>query len=104
METWHKEHGEAINILLFPSDEFGGQELPEAQIPAFVKGKGLPTEGGGCHLMAKVQVNGPEAAPVWQLAKAAVKRARCIEKNSWPRELSNGLEVYKRTAGQGCCP
>ena len=52
-----------MNILLFPSDEFGGQELPEAQIPAFVKGKGLPTDGGGCHLMAKVRVNGPEAEP-----------------------------------------
>ena len=71
METWYREHGEAINILLFPSDEFGGQELPEAQIPAFVKGKGLPTDGGGCHLMAKVRVNGPEAEPVWQMAKAA---------------------------------
>ena len=71
METWHREHGEAINILLFPSDEFGGQELPEAQIPAFVKGKGLPTDGGGCHLMAKVRVNGPEAEPMWQMAKAS---------------------------------
>ena len=71
MEAWHREHGEAINILLFPSDEFGGQELPEAQIPGFVKGKGLPTDGGGCHLMAKVRVNGPEAEPVWQMAKAA---------------------------------
>ena len=62
---------QAISILLFPSDEFGGQELPAAQIPGFVEGKGLPTDGGGCHLMAKVKVNGPEAAPVWQLAKAA---------------------------------
>ena len=64
-------HQDNLNILLFPSDEFGGQELPAKQIPAFVEGKGLPTAGGGCHLMAKVKVNGPEADPIWQAAKAA---------------------------------
>merc|ERR1719424_402167 len=54
-----------------PSDEFGGQELPEAQIPGFVKGKGLPTSGGGCTLMSKVKVNGPSSHPVYKLAKEA---------------------------------
>lgn len=54
---------------MYPSDEFGGQELPSAQIPAFVQSKGLPTDGGGCTLMAKVKVNGNAADPVWKFAK-----------------------------------
>jgi len=55
--------------LLYPSDEFGKQELPSAQIPDFVKAQGLPTDGGGCTLMQKVRVNGAAADPVWQEAK-----------------------------------
>ena len=65
----HTEFGQSLEILLFPSDEFGKQELPSEQIPAFVKGKGLPTNAPGCHLMAKVSVNGPAADPIWKLAK-----------------------------------
>lgn len=57
--------------MLYPSDEFGAQELPSAQVPAFVAKQGLPTEGGGCTLMEKVKVNGPEADPAWKLAKSA---------------------------------
>jgi len=57
--------------LLYPSDEFGRQELPSDQIPAFVSGKGLPINGGGCTLMSKVSVNGAAADPVWKMAKAA---------------------------------
>ena len=58
-------------MLLYPSDEFGRQELPSEQIPDFVTGYGLPTDGGGCTLMSKVNVNGPQADPVWKLAKSA---------------------------------
>ena len=67
----HREFGDNINILLYPSDEFGGQELPSKDVPAFVKGKGLPTDGGGCHLMQKVKTNGPQTDAAWKLAKAA---------------------------------
>ena len=67
----HKHYGDQLEILLYPSDEFGGQELPSAQIAPFVTKKGLPTNGGGCTLMAKVKVNGPTADPVWQLAKSS---------------------------------
>lgn len=67
----HSTYGSQIEMLLYPSDEFGGQELPSEQIPNFVAGYGLPTDGGGCTLMSKVHVNGPEADPVWQLAKGA---------------------------------
>ena len=30
---------------------------------------GLPTDGGGCTLMAKVDINGPATAPLWAHAK-----------------------------------
>ena len=64
-------YGKALEILLYPSDEFGGQELPSEQIPSFVTGKGLPTDGGGCTLMAKVKVNGASSDPLWTFAKDA---------------------------------
>lgn len=69
MKQWHGEYGEAIEMLLYPSDEFGGQELPSEQVAPFVKGKGLPTDGGGCTLMSKTKVNGPTADPVWKMVK-----------------------------------
>lgn len=71
LAEWHAEHGTKIEILLYPSDEFGGQELPEAEIPAFVQKQGLPiTPLSGCTLMAKVKVNGPQADPLWQQLKS----------------------------------
>lgn len=67
LQDWHKLHGVALSIVLYPSDEFGRQELPAAEIPAFVS-KYLPVdEGGDVHLMAKTKVNGPD--PVWQKMK-----------------------------------
>ena len=62
-------YGGKVEMLLYPSDEFGGQELPSDQIANFVHSKGLPTMGGGCTLMQKAKVNGPSADPVWKLAK-----------------------------------
>ena len=53
LANWHQSYGDKIEILLYPSDEFGAQELPSAQVPAFVAKQGLPTEGGGCTLMEK---------------------------------------------------
>ena len=65
-----------LEILLFPTDEFGGQELPSAEIAPFLQGfkltKDLPLDGnGGCRLMAKVTVNGDEAHPVFKLGEEA---------------------------------
>jgi len=71
LREWHVVHGLELQILLFPSDEFGGQELPSEQVAPFVQKQGLPTDGGGCHLMGKVQVNGPKADAAWKLAKEA---------------------------------
>ena len=57
--------------MLYPSDEFGGQELPQDQIAAFVAAQGLPTTpGSGVTLMAKTKVNGEKADPVWKALKA----------------------------------
>mmetsp|Transcript_8682 Transcript_8682/g.26708 ORF Transcript_8682/g.26708 Transcript_8682/m.26708 type:complete len:105 (+) Transcript_8682:336-650(+) len=58
-------------MLLFPSDEFGGQELPSDQVPGFVAQQGLPTDGGGVTLMAKVKTNGPSTDPLWKMAKSS---------------------------------
>ena len=70
LKSLHRQYGSKVNILLYPSDEFGGQELPSQQIPQFVTSKGLPTDGGGCILMDKVKVNGEVADEVWKLAQA----------------------------------
>ena len=71
MKKWHDTYANQIEILLYPSDEFGRQELPSEQIPDFVSKNGLPIDGGGCTLMAKVNVNGDATDPVWRLAKSA---------------------------------
>ena len=64
LSEWHRRHGARLGILLYPSDEFGEQELPSAQIPGVVS-QYLPLEAEGVHLMAKVAVNGEHADPVW---------------------------------------
>ena len=71
LRSLHSTFGPSLEILIFPSDEFGKQELPTEQIPDFVVGKGLPVNAPGCRLMAKVQTNGPETHPIWALAKEA---------------------------------
>ena len=70
MKELHTTFGEKLEILLFPSDEFGKQEVPEAQIPAFVDKQGLPISAPGCHLMAKANTNGAEESAVYTLAKS----------------------------------
>ena len=59
--------------MLFPSDEFGGQELPSEEIAPFLQGfkltKDLPLDGDGCRLMEKVSVNGEGAHPLFELGK-----------------------------------
>lgn len=65
----HKLFGSRLEIMMFPSDEFGGQELAEGKVGDFCESKGLPANKDHVHLMAKGNVNGPMAHPVWQLAK-----------------------------------
>ena len=68
LRDWHAEQGSALSIVLYPSDQFGNQELPAAEIPSFVK---QYLEGDEIHLMAKVHVNGAKTDPVWQFLKTA---------------------------------
>ena len=72
LSQWHAAHGAAgsLSILCYPSDEFGQQELPAAEIPGFVA-QYLPLDTDRVHLMAKCEVNGPNADPVWTALKAA---------------------------------
>ena len=89
--TWNARYGMRLPMLLFPSDEFGEQELPSEQIPDVLISYGLmrkvrdrrtdtsevkaatlqATDGGGVQLLAKGFVNGPKADPIWAVAKAA---------------------------------
>ena len=73
LADWNKKVSD-LEILLFPSDEFGGQELPADEIAPFLQGfkltKDLPLDGeGGCRLMEKVSVNGDDAHAVFKLGK-----------------------------------
>ena len=61
-----------LQIFLWPSDEFGAEELPSGEIPAFVKKYGLSTDGEErCTIMEKAKTNGAGAHPVWKLVKQA---------------------------------
>jgi len=71
LRRWHQKFGARLSILLYPSDEFGAQELPSAEVAGFVTSQSLPTDGGGCTLMQKVNVNGPSADDAWKVAKEA---------------------------------
>mmetsp|Transcript_62318 Transcript_62318/g.103639 ORF Transcript_62318/g.103639 Transcript_62318/m.103639 type:complete len:112 (+) Transcript_62318:314-649(+) len=71
MHTLHKEFGSGLEILLFPSDEFGKQELASEKICPFVQTLGLPGEAPGFHIFEKAYTNGQSTHPVWQFAKAA---------------------------------
>ena len=67
----HEQHGRNLEILLYPSSEFGNQELPSDEVASFVASKGLPTDGDGCTVMSMVEINGPMADPVWATCKQA---------------------------------
>ena len=66
----HTAFGDKLEILLFPSDEFGGQELESSKAAEFCVKKGLPNNAPGSRMFEKSQVNGPNAHPVWVLAKS----------------------------------
>ena len=69
LAAWHAEFGSRLEIVLYPSNEFGKQELALDEVAAFVAGKGLPSDGGGCTVMNPVELNGAATDPVWRFAK-----------------------------------
>lgn len=82
-----------MEIVLFPSYEFGNQELPEKEIPAFVKGYGLPTDGNGVTLMSPVKVNGGEAEPVWSYIRSEFPGDVAWNFNCWALFDATGKPV-----------
>ena len=66
-QLWHDYRNQGLLIVGFPSNEFGGQD-PGAneEIASFCE----MNYGVSFPMMAKVQVNGAEAHPLWQWLKA----------------------------------
>lgn len=62
-------HG--LSVLAFPCNQFGGQEPGSAaEIKAFVEAHGV-AHSDTFRLMAKVDVNGPQACQAYRFLKAA---------------------------------
>ena len=64
LETlWKDLQGRGLTVVGFPSNEFAGQDPgSNKEIAAFCK----KNYGVSFPMMAKVQVNGPQAHPLWQ--------------------------------------
>ncbi|MFM7849955.1 MAG: glutathione peroxidase [Rubrivivax sp.] len=64
LETlWKDLQGRGLTVVGFPSNEFAGQDPgSNEEIAAFCK----KNYGVSFPMMAKVQVNGPQAHPLWQ--------------------------------------
>ncbi|XP_050072461.1 glutathione peroxidase-like [Anopheles maculipalpis] len=63
----YQEYAESkgLRILAFPCNQFGGQEPgSNAEIKQFAEGRGVKFD-----MMAKVNVNGDDAHPLWQYLK-----------------------------------
>ncbi len=69
LEKLYRDHAaEGLTVLGFPCDQFGGQEPgSEAEIAQFCS----LTYDVTFPMMAKVEVNGGDAHPLWQALKAA---------------------------------
>jgi glutathione peroxidase len=64
---WRKYRDEGLVVVGFPSNEFGAQDPgPNDQIASFCE----RNYGVSFPMMAKVQVNGAQAHPLWQWLKA----------------------------------
>lgn len=63
--TLDKEFKDSLEIVAFPCNQFGGQEpKSNAEIKKFAEGKSFPGL-----LMAKIDVNGPKASPIYTFLK-----------------------------------
>jgi len=64
-QLYSKYKGQNFEILAFPCNQFGGQEPgSNAEIKAFATNKGAEYP-----LFSKIDVNGPNAHPLWKWAK-----------------------------------
>jgi glutathione peroxidase len=81
LEDLHRRYGpQGLVVLGFPCNQFGGQEPgTEAQISAFCR----TTYGVGFAMFAKVDVNGPNAHPLFRHLKAAAPGVLGTEAIKW---------------------
>lgn len=66
--------GKGLVIMLFPCNQFGGQEPgTAAEIQAFAEGQGAPVGevAGGFVMMEKVNVNGDDTHQVYRFLKSS---------------------------------
>ena len=68
MKQLHEKHGAAgLEIIAFPCDEFGGQELrTDAEVAAFAAKSGFV----GTLIQKAAVVNGPGAGPAYRFVQA----------------------------------
>jgi glutathione peroxidase len=66
-QLWHDYGSQGLVVVGFPSNEFGGQDPgADSEIASFCE----INYGVSFPMMSKVQVNGPQAHPLWQWLKA----------------------------------
>jgi len=77
---WQRYREQGLVVLGFPSNEFGGQDPGEnSEIASFCQ----VNYGVSFPMMAKVQVNGAEAHPLWQWLKAEKPGILGLEGIKW---------------------
>lgn len=81
LEALHRRYGDqGLTVLGFPCNQFGGQEPGDAgEIGTFCE----KNYGVSFPLFAKIQVNGPQAHPLYQALKAAAPGVLGSEAIKW---------------------
>lgn len=97
-ELYQKYHHQGLEILAFPCNQFGHQEPgSDAEIQSFCQ----LNYGVTFPVMAKIQVNGPEAAPLFDFLKDQARgllRTRAIKWNFTKFLVDKDGVVVKRYA------
>ncbi|HWU01837.1 MAG TPA: glutathione peroxidase [Novosphingobium sp.] len=79
-QLWRDYREQGFEVLAFPCNQFGGQEPGSAQdIAAFC----AVNFGVSFPLMAKVEVNGPAAPPLWQWLTAQARGIFGTKRVKW---------------------
>lgn len=79
-QLWRSRQDQGLVVIGFPCNQFGGQDpKPEADIAEFCQTR----FGVSFPLMAKVEVNGTQAHPLWQWLKAQAPGVLGTEAIKW---------------------
>ena len=97
-ELWDRFHDRGLTVLGFPCNQFGAQDAgSNEQIAQFCHSR----YGVSFPMMAKVEVNGPSAHPLWQWLKAqapGVLGTQAIKWNFTKFLVGRNGQVLKRYA------